>query len=82
MFGTVRRIKDRFGFIEGDDEIDYIFVPSSIQKTVQLEFKELKEGDRVQFEAILREKGWAAIEIRRTTTPRLKPSGPIQQPKR
>lgn len=72
MEGYIRKIVDRdgrmFGFITGDDMLDYFFLPSSIQRTMQYTFGDMKIGERVEFTPINGAKPnmWRAIEIRRS----------------
>lgn len=63
--GAVRKLKqDRgFGFIAGDDGIDYFFHWSSMEKTSK-DFRELEVQDRVSFLVVVGDKGPRAIQIR------------------
>lgn len=63
--GSVRKIKaDRgFGFIAGDDGLDYFFHWTSMEKTTK-NFRDLEIQDRVSFIAIDGEKGPRAILVR------------------
>lgn len=62
--GVVRKIKEGFGFIAGNDGTDYFFHWTSLQKT-SCKFSELEVGDRVEFLKIEAPKGPRAIEVRR-----------------
>ncbi|MFP3871636.1 MAG: cold-shock protein [Candidatus Natronoplasma sp.] len=63
MKGTVKFFDDvrNYGFIEPDgDEEDHFVHRSSIQNDYFLE-----EGDRVEFESILEDKGYQALNVRK-----------------
>lgn len=62
--GVVRKMKEGFGFIAGNDGIDYFFHWTSLQKT-SVKFAELEIGDRVEFTRIEAPKGPRAIEVRK-----------------
>lgn len=62
LTGTIRTLRETFGFINGQDGIDYFFIPSGLQMTTY-RFHELKVGDDVQFIPIEHPKGPRAIEI-------------------
>ena len=63
MQGTIKRvIRDRgFGFIRSTDGQEVFFHRSGLQ---QLNFDELKEGERVEFEMERGEKGPRATSVR------------------
>jgi CspA family cold shock protein len=63
MTGTLKKISfDRgFGFISGDDGVDYFFHQSELRGG--LVFKELKEGQKVTFEAVQADKGPRAADV-------------------
>jgi len=63
--GVVRKLKDGFGFIAGNDGKDYFFHWSAMQKTTK-DFRQLEVGDRVEFLCLDAEKGPRAIEVRVT----------------
>lgn len=46
--GAVRALKEGFGFIAGDDGINYFFHWSAMEKTTK-NFRELEVQDRVEF---------------------------------
>lgn len=62
--GVVRKMKEGFGFIAGNDGVDYFFHWTSLQKT-SVKFSELEIGDRVEFTRIEAPKGPRAIEVRK-----------------
>ena len=62
--GVVRKMKEGFGFIAGNDGIDYFFHWTALQKT-SVKFAELEIGDRVEFTRIEAPKGPRAIEVRK-----------------
>jgi len=62
--GTIKRLTDRgFGFIarEGEDK-DLFFHSNELEG---VEFKELKEGDKVEFEVTESPKGLNATKVKR-----------------
>jgi len=62
--GRIRRIKKGFGWIAGDDGIDYFFHGTAMKKSSPRQFIDLKEQDRLEFTPIKPElKGWRAIEL-------------------
>jgi CspA family cold shock protein len=63
MNGTIKKLTpDRgFGFIRGEDGNEYFFHRSELRGG--LRFEELKEGQRVSFEARQADKGPRASEI-------------------
>lgn len=62
--GTIARLTDRgFGFISREGEEKDIFFHSNELKNVQ--FNELKEGDKVTFELTETEKGPSATNVNR-----------------
>ena len=46
--GAIRKLKDHFGFIAGDDGSDYFFHWSAMEKTGK-DFRDLVERERVEF---------------------------------
>lgn len=62
LTGTIRTLRETYGFINGADGIDYFFIPSGLQMTTR-RFHELSVGDDVQFIPIEHPKGPRAIEI-------------------
>lgn len=67
MFGTIKKIEGAkaFGFIAGDDGIDYFFHKTGLAKGV--EFHQLREKDRVSFEDEEGGKGPRACEVEPTS---------------
>lgn len=63
MKGKVRKLKEGFGFIAGDDGLDYFFHWTGLQQTTKA-FNELLILDRVEGSIIEGEKGPRMIEIR------------------
>lgn len=61
--GVVRKLRDGYGFIAGQDGIDYFVHWTAMQKDTK-KFRELEVGDRVQFEIFNAPKGPRAIEVR------------------
>jgi CspA family cold shock protein len=62
--GVVRKMKEGFGFIAGNDGLDYFFHWTALQKT-SVRFSELEVGDRVEFLKLEAPKGPRAIEIKK-----------------
>ncbi len=65
MQGTIKKIDSAkaFGFIRGENGTDYFFHKSAVARDV--EFHELREGERVSFEASEGPKGPRAEDIER-----------------
>jgi len=62
--GTIKRLTDRgFGFITYDDSDKDLFFHSNELKNVQ--FNDLKEGDKVTFEVAESPKGPNAVNVSR-----------------
>jgi cold shock CspA family protein len=64
--GRIRRIKaeKKYGWIAGDDGIDYFFHAYGIKKSSPRQFNELHEQDRLEFDTVHPDgKGPRAIEI-------------------
>lgn len=51
LLGKVRKLKQNFGFIAGDDGIDYFFHWTSMRKNDK-DFRKLELLDRVEFSPI------------------------------
>lgn len=62
LTGTIRTLRETYGFINGHDGVDYFFIPSGLHMTTR-RFHELTVGDDVQFIPIEHPKGPRAIEI-------------------
>lgn len=84
MTGFIRKIVNKdgrcFGFITGDNGVDYFFLPSMIQRTTGYQFDDARLNHRVEFTPIAgpKEGSWRAIEIQRQVH-NGKP-GPVEQP--
>ena len=63
MNGTVRKLKDGFGFIAGDDGIDCFFHWQMLSKFT-IQFRYLKEGMEVTFEPEYTDRGPRAQNIK------------------
>lgn len=63
--GSIKKlVRDKgFGFIRGDDGIEYFFHRSGLEQTT-LSFDELKEQSPVEFTVTEGQKGPRAIEVR------------------
>lgn len=64
--GRIRKVKIEkgFGFIAGDDGIDYFFHWTAVQKSSPRIFRALEDRDRVSFSPIKPpNKDWRAIEV-------------------
>ena len=49
IMGRVKKVRESFGFIAGDDGQDYFFHWASVQKRSARDFRELELRDRVSF---------------------------------
>lgn len=63
--GVVRKLRDGYGFIAGNDGTDYFLHWTAMVKGTKT-FRELEVGDRVQFQTVTAPKGPRAIECRVT----------------
>lgn len=70
MTGTIESLctpegKDRptYGFIRGDDKVNYFFFGKSMQQTTK-PFDQLRPGMKVEFISIEHPKGKRALEVR------------------
>jgi len=61
--GAIRRLKDGYGFIAGDDGQDYFFHWTAMEKTGPA-FKDVVMLDRVEFNLVVGPKGPRAICLR------------------
>lgn len=61
--GAVRKLKEGFGFIAGDDGIDYFFHWSAMDKN-GTNFRQLSIQDRVSFTLAQSPKGMRAVEVK------------------
>lgn len=60
--GVVRKLRDGYGFIAGNDGVDYFLHWTAMQKGTKT-FRELAVGDRVQFQVHVAPKGPRALEV-------------------
>lgn len=65
MTGVIRTLKDGFGFIEGEDGLDYFFLASALDRMAGVTFDQLGDGQTVTFIGIEHPKGPRAISVRR-----------------
>jgi cold shock CspA family protein len=63
LTGSIRRLKEGFGFIAGDDGTDYFFHWSAMEKSTK-DFRELELRHRVSFQTAVGKKGLRAICVR------------------
>lgn len=63
MNGELRKLKDGYGFIAGDDGIDYFFHWSGLSKFTK-QFRYCKEGEKVEFDVQVSERGPRAVGIK------------------
>lgn len=63
--GVVRKIRDGYGFVAGNDGTDYFLHWTAMVKEGPT-FRDLKVGDRVAFQIYVAPKGPRAIEVRVT----------------
>jgi cold shock CspA family protein len=59
--GTIERLFDRYGFVMGDDQRQYFFLPSALQPPA--EFAALTPAIRVTFQPIAHPRGMRAMAI-------------------
>lgn len=60
--GVVRKLRDGYGFIAGNDGTDYFLHWTAMRKGTK-SFRELEIGDRVEFEVFHAPKGPRAVEV-------------------
>lgn len=60
--GSIRKIKDGYGFIAGDTGVDFFFHWSGLSKFTK-QIRALKEGERCEFDVFVSERGPRAINI-------------------
>ena len=65
MDGTIRKLKNGFGFIAGTDGIDYFFHWQMLSKFT-IQFRYLHENQAVTFDPEYRDRGPRAINIKVT----------------
>lgn len=63
MTGTFRKLKQDYGFIAGEDGIDYFFHWSNLSKFTK-QFRYCQEGEKVNFEVEIGERGPRAVNIK------------------
>jgi cold shock CspA family protein len=63
MTGELRKLKDGYGFIAGNDGIDYFFHWSGLSKFTK-QFRYCKEGEKADFEVQISERGPRAVGIK------------------
>lgn len=61
--GAIRKLKDGYGFIAGDDGRDYFFHWSAMERTSK-NFRDLAIQERVSFLVVDSDRGPRAIQIR------------------
>jgi CspA family cold shock protein len=62
--GTIRRLTDKgFGFIRGEDGLDYFFHNTEL---IDCTFAQLHDGDEMKFMPVQMPKGLRANEVERT----------------
>lgn len=60
--GVVRKLREGYGFIAGNDGKDYFLHWTQMMKDTK-NFRELQIGDRVEFTPLMGEKGPRAIDV-------------------
>jgi cold shock CspA family protein len=63
MNGTFRKMKDGFGFIAGEDGIDYFFHWQGLSKFTK-QFRYCQENEKVTFEVEVTERGPRAVNVK------------------
>ena len=63
MNGELRKLKDGYGFIAGNDGIDYFFHWTGLSKFTK-QFRYCKEGEKVEFEVQISDRGPRAVSIK------------------
>lgn len=62
--GSIRALKDKYGFIKQDAGDDCFFLPTAMQKTPGIRFEDLVIGQRVEFTVVDNgDKGLRAVDI-------------------
>jgi cold shock protein len=62
LTGAVRKLKDHYGFIAGDDGVDYFFHWSAMNRQSK-NFRDLAVQDRVSFEIVKVDSKARAVNI-------------------
>jgi cold shock CspA family protein len=63
MNGEFRKLKDGYGFIAGEDGIDYFFHWTGLSKFTK-QFRYCKDNEKVEFEVQVSERGPRAVQVR------------------
>jgi len=63
LSGIVKKIREGYGFITGEDGKDYFLHWTSIAKESPKDFRQLEVGDKVEFKWKLAEKGPRALDV-------------------
>lgn len=63
MRGTIRKLKDGYGFIAGEDGVDFFFHWSGLSKFTK-QFRYCKEEEKVDFDIEISERGPRAVNIK------------------
>lgn len=64
LLGRIRKLINGYGFVAGDDGIDYFFHRLGFKKTSKKQFSEVRQQDRLSFQPlVLPDKGPRAIEV-------------------
>ena len=63
MNGTFRKLKDGYGFVAGEDGIDYFFHWSNLSKFTK-QFRYCQENEKVTFDVAISDRGPRAINIK------------------
>jgi cold shock CspA family protein len=61
--GEFRKLKDGYGFIAGEDGIDYFFHWQGLSKFTK-QFRYCKEGEKVDFDVEVQPRGPRAINVK------------------
>lgn len=64
--GVVRKLREGYGFIAGNDGVDYFLhwtqMCKSTEESPNKTFRQLEVGDRVEYQSIVADKGPKALE--------------------
>ena len=63
MTGTFRKLKNGFGFVAGEDGLDYFFHWSNLSKFTK-QFRYCQEGEKVTFDVGVSDRGPRAMNIK------------------
>lgn len=64
MVGVIERLKPKFGFVRGEDGVQYFFIPSCLRQSERWSFDELVEGCKLEFEPFKHPRGPRAVAVR------------------